>query len=281
MIRLRERHAARSRSQPPRWTVSPACVRRPRNWKLPLRARGPALAPAPVGSGSKRAANVGNRLRSTMRSHIKRRPESRMNRAIARPSSPIVVTVEPACHAGGRGFESRSFGRRRLQFPPQTRRTRASASASIRLRRFGTARRPPYRSGRGRRARSSTFRPRATTGSCRRRSCLRTNRFLPGRSAPLRSGASSRSRCAAERGQARDTPVAQPNAARREIQDVDPVRTAVGILDAPAGAVDLEHPPTSGRRLAGLRLCYLAHPARAAELARRRGGGQHTCNSCL
>jgi hypothetical protein len=30
-----------------------------------------------------------------------------MNRAIARPSSPIVVTLEPACHAGGRGFESR------------------------------------------------------------------------------------------------------------------------------------------------------------------------------
>ena len=34
-------------------------------------------------------------------------PRSRMNRAIARPSSSIVVTVEVACHAGGRGFESR------------------------------------------------------------------------------------------------------------------------------------------------------------------------------
>jgi hypothetical protein len=30
-----------------------------------------------------------------------------MNRAIPRPSSPTVVTTELACHAGGRGFESR------------------------------------------------------------------------------------------------------------------------------------------------------------------------------
>jgi hypothetical protein len=30
-----------------------------------------------------------------------------MNRAIARQPSPIVVTGEPGCHAGGRGFESR------------------------------------------------------------------------------------------------------------------------------------------------------------------------------
>src|SRR5687767_14209917 len=42
-----------------------------------------------------------------MRNEIAERPESRMNRAIARPSSPTVVTLEPACHAGGRGFESR------------------------------------------------------------------------------------------------------------------------------------------------------------------------------
>ncbi len=34
-------------------------------------------------------------------------PQTRMNRAIARQSSPIVVSVEQACHAGGRGFESR------------------------------------------------------------------------------------------------------------------------------------------------------------------------------
>jgi hypothetical protein len=30
-----------------------------------------------------------------------------MNRAIARQSSPIVASLEHACHAGGRGFESR------------------------------------------------------------------------------------------------------------------------------------------------------------------------------
>jgi len=34
-------------------------------------------------------------------------PQTRMNRAIARQSSPIVVSVEQACHTGGRGFESR------------------------------------------------------------------------------------------------------------------------------------------------------------------------------
>jgi hypothetical protein len=42
-----------------------------------------------------------------MRNRIATDPQSRMNRAIARRSSSIVVTLEPACHAGGRGFESR------------------------------------------------------------------------------------------------------------------------------------------------------------------------------
>jgi hypothetical protein len=36
-----------------------------------------------------------------------RSPQGRINRAMARQSSPIVVSVEQACHAGGRGFESR------------------------------------------------------------------------------------------------------------------------------------------------------------------------------
>jgi hypothetical protein len=48
-----------------------------------------------------------NRLRSAMPNRYRGKPESRMNRAIPRPSSPFVVTLEPACHAGGRGFESR------------------------------------------------------------------------------------------------------------------------------------------------------------------------------
>ena len=33
--------------------------------------------------------------------------QTRMNRAIARQWLPIVVSAEQACHAGGRGFESR------------------------------------------------------------------------------------------------------------------------------------------------------------------------------
>jgi hypothetical protein len=37
----------------------------------------------------------------------RQKPESRINRAIARQSSPIVASLEQACHAGGRGFESR------------------------------------------------------------------------------------------------------------------------------------------------------------------------------
>ncbi len=56
-------------------------------------------------SGSRRAANAlnrGNRAEISMEG-----PRVRMNRAIARQSSPIVVSVEQACHAGGRGFESR------------------------------------------------------------------------------------------------------------------------------------------------------------------------------
>src|SRR5919201_2415603 len=42
-----------------------------------------------------------------MRNLVAKGPKSRMNRAIARPSWLIVVTLEPACHAGGRWFESR------------------------------------------------------------------------------------------------------------------------------------------------------------------------------
>jgi hypothetical protein len=63
--------------------------------------------------GSKRAANVRNRLRSTTRNRSSKGPKGRMNRATARRSSPRVVTLELACHAGGRGFESRRSRRKR------------------------------------------------------------------------------------------------------------------------------------------------------------------------
>jgi hypothetical protein len=69
--------------------------------------RAPQYAPArSAGSGSKRAANVRKRLRSTMRNRFGENPESRKNRAITRTSSSIVATPKAACHAGGRGFES-------------------------------------------------------------------------------------------------------------------------------------------------------------------------------
>jgi hypothetical protein len=58
-------------------------------------------------SGSKRAANVRRQPHGGMRDCDTRRPRSRMNRAIPRQSSSTVVTLEPGCHAGGRGFESR------------------------------------------------------------------------------------------------------------------------------------------------------------------------------
>ena len=72
-----------------------------------LRGAGPRVVGVAAVAGSKRAANVRNRLRSTTRNRSARGPQSRMNRAISPESSLIVVTLEPACHAGGRGFESR------------------------------------------------------------------------------------------------------------------------------------------------------------------------------
>ena len=57
-------------------------------------------------SGSRRAANAEiEPAQSCM--NQRRRPAARVNRAIARQSSPIVVSMEQACHAGGRGFDAR------------------------------------------------------------------------------------------------------------------------------------------------------------------------------
>ena len=80
--------------------------RRDRRSSVAARRASPCVRARPR-PGSKRAANVRNRLRSTMRHWIAKGLKIRMNRAIPRPSSLIVVTLEPACHAGGRGFESR------------------------------------------------------------------------------------------------------------------------------------------------------------------------------
>ena len=47
-----------------------------------------------------------------MRKSGARRLQTRINRVIARQSSPIVVSLEVACHARGRGFESRRSRRK-------------------------------------------------------------------------------------------------------------------------------------------------------------------------
>jgi hypothetical protein len=112
MIRLRERHA-RAPGASRRDGLSPACVRTATQLESSRCVHeGPPWHPPPVpkvGSGQQRGSKRRKSASLTMRSHITRRPESRMNRAIARPSSPVVVTLEPACHAGGRGFESRTL----------------------------------------------------------------------------------------------------------------------------------------------------------------------------
>jgi hypothetical protein len=68
-------------------------------------------------------------------------PQHCMNRAIARRSSPIVVTREVACHAGGRGFESR---RSRLAKDLQISRSSGELDARTveEATRFGSARLP-------------------------------------------------------------------------------------------------------------------------------------------
>lgn len=58
-------------------------------------------------SGSRRAANARNRASALVCKSDARDPQRCMTRAIARPSSPIVASMEQACHAGGRGFGSR------------------------------------------------------------------------------------------------------------------------------------------------------------------------------
>ncbi|MEO5575579.1 MAG: hypothetical protein ABIR67_05785 [Gaiellaceae bacterium] len=87
-----------------------------------LSAASQALAP-PVNesrSGSRRAANVRNRAYAIVHKSGARSPQGCINRAIACPSSPIVVSVEQACHAGGRGFDSR-------RSRSETRRTHSAA----------------------------------------------------------------------------------------------------------------------------------------------------------
>jgi hypothetical protein len=64
--------------------------------------------------GSRRAANARDRAYAIVQKSAAREPQTRINRAIARQSSPIVASLEQACHAGGRGFESR---RSRLKIP--------------------------------------------------------------------------------------------------------------------------------------------------------------------
>jgi hypothetical protein len=84
------RRVARTRYEPAAASTSSSCGRP--NDRFP---------------GSRRAANARNRTYAIMRKSGARSPQGRINRAITRPSSSIVVSLEQACHAGGRGFESR------------------------------------------------------------------------------------------------------------------------------------------------------------------------------
>jgi hypothetical protein len=97
-----------------------ACSRLNQSWRLrqaspagqpPCRCRRTMTQPRGllerVTSGQQKGSK---RPKSSLRNRAQfsvRGPQSRMNRAIARQSSPVVVSAEQACHAGGRGFESR------------------------------------------------------------------------------------------------------------------------------------------------------------------------------
>jgi hypothetical protein len=82
--------------------VARAACRSPRR-SCPWRISSPTRVALGQQKGSKRSKSSLCNLAQISRQS----PQSRINRAIARQSSPIVVSVEHACHAGGRGFESR------------------------------------------------------------------------------------------------------------------------------------------------------------------------------
>jgi hypothetical protein len=75
------------------------------NCEFAVQSDRPSISDFFVLPGSRRAANA--RAYPIIRESDGQSAQTRMNRAIARQSSPIVVSVEQACHAGGRGFESR------------------------------------------------------------------------------------------------------------------------------------------------------------------------------
>jgi len=65
------------------------------------------MCASPSRAGQQAGSKRPKASRLTMQNRLAKDPIHRMNRVMARPSSSTVVTIEVACHAGGRGFESR------------------------------------------------------------------------------------------------------------------------------------------------------------------------------
>ncbi len=169
-----------------------------------MRSLGTTVSPRPLrrSTGRARAAEEQQRPKSSLgnRMRIRRQgPQRLMNRALA-SSSPIVVSAEQVCHAGGRGFEScrsRLESRYCERLLPSSMefsdgrsgpaRPRAAHPRRPRLCSGRPHRLPPQRQGLGSRraGRASASLPRVATSSTPTRSPATPGR-APGSSSALR-----------------------------------------------------------------------------------------------